>query len=103
MPSISWKIRQAIEAHIRRRLRSRIIAQQKRRRHLYRHLVKRGVSKLTSRRAVFSNRGRWKLSNNFAMTRAYPVRWFIGEMGQKVKSDQGLPHWFAIEQWIKLM
>jgi RNA-directed DNA polymerase len=32
-----------IEAHIRRRLRSRLVSQQKRKQHLYRNLVKRGV------------------------------------------------------------
>jgi len=50
-----------IEAHIRRRLRSRFVDQQKKRRHLFRKLIKRGVHRgLASK--VFSNNGRWVLS-----------------------------------------
>jgi len=51
-----------IEAHIRRRLRSRFVDQQKRRRHLYKKLVKRGVSRITASKTAFSNKGRWALS-----------------------------------------
>ena len=47
-----------IEAHTRRRLRSRIIGQQKRRRHLFRKLVKRNISRAMAARTVFSNKGR---------------------------------------------
>ena len=91
-----------IEAHIRRRLRSRLVDQQKSKRNLYRKLIKRGVSRRQAARAVFSNRGRWALSNTFAVTRAYPVGWFIGEMGQAIRSDKKLPHWFDVSQWIRL-
>jgi len=90
-----------IEAHIRRRLRSRIIGQQKRKRHLYRKLVKRGVSAKFAASTVFSNRGRWDLSNRFAITRAYPNRWFTNEMGQKIRSDDNHPHWFSLQEWIR--
>jgi len=91
-----------IEAHIRRRLRSRLVDQQKSRRNLYRKLIKRGVSRRQAARAVFSNRGRWALSHTFAVTRAYPVGWFIGELGQAIRSDKKLPHWFDVSQWIRL-
>ena len=37
-----------IEAHIRRRLRSKLVSQQKRKQHLYRNLVKRGSATKTS-------------------------------------------------------
>jgi group II intron reverse transcriptase/maturase len=87
-----------IEAHIRRRLRSRLVDQQKSKRNLHRKLIKRGVSRRQSANAVFSNRKRWALSNTFAVTKAYPVGWFIGEMGQVIRSDKQLPHWFEIDR-----
>jgi group II intron reverse transcriptase/maturase len=91
-----------IEAHIRRRLRSRLVDQQKSKRNLYRKLVKRGVSRRQSANAVFSNRKRWALSHTFAVEKAYPVGWFIGEMGQAIRSDRQLPHWFELHHWIRL-
>lgn len=90
-----------IEAHIRRRLRSRFVDQQKKRRHLFRKLIKRGVSRgLAS--TVFSNNGRWVLSNTFALTKAYPVRWFIDVAGQWIRSKERQRHWFPLHQWIKV-
>jgi RNA-directed DNA polymerase len=91
-----------IEAHIRRRLRSRLVDQQKSKRNLYRKLVKRGVSRRQAAKAVFSNRKRWALSHTFAVEKAYPVGWFIGEMGQVIRSDRRLPHWFELRHWIRL-
>ncbi len=91
-----------IEAHIRRRLRSRLVDQQKSRRNLYRKLVKRGVSRPQAAKTVFSNHKRWKLSNTFAVNKAYPVGWFIGEMGQAIRSDRQLAHWFELHHWIRL-
>ena len=91
-----------IEAHIRRRLRSRLVDQQKSKRNLYRKLVKRGVSRRQAANAVFSNRKRWALSHTFAVEKAYPVGWFIGEMGQVIRSDRQLPHWFELHHWIRL-
>jgi len=89
-----------IEAHIRRRLRSRFVDQQKKRRHLFRKLIKRGVPRgLASK--VFSNNGRWVLSNTMALTRAYPVRWFIDVAGQWIRSEERQWHWFPLHQWIK--
>lgn len=91
-----------IEAHIRRRLRSRLVDQQKGKRNLYRKLVKRGVSRRQAAKAVFSNKKRWALSYTFALSKAYPVGWFIGEMGQAIRSDKQLPHWFELDRWIRL-
>ena len=45
-----------IEAHIRRRLRSRLVSQQKRKQHLYRKLMKRGVPSRQAATAAFSNK-----------------------------------------------
>jgi group II intron reverse transcriptase/maturase len=91
-----------IEAHIRRRLRSRLVDQQKSRRNLFRKLIKRGVPRRQAARAVFSNKARWALSNTFAVTRAYPVGWFVGDMGQAIRSNKQLPHWFDVDRWIRL-
>lgn len=91
-----------IEAHVRRRLRSRIIGQQKRRRHLFRKLVKRNVSKAYAARTVFSNKGRWALSHTFAMGRAYPNHYFIKHLGLRIRTNEPHPHWFGLETWIKV-
>ncbi|OQK18074.1 group II intron reverse transcriptase/maturase [Methyloprofundus sedimenti] len=91
-----------IEAHIRRRLRSRIVDQQKRKQHLYRKLAKRGVPRKQASKAVFSNNKRWQLSNARAVTRAYPNSWFINLKGQEIRSDRKLEHWFEVSQWIRL-
>jgi hypothetical protein len=91
-----------IEAHIRRRLRSRLVDQQKSKRNLYRKLVRRGVSRRQAAKAVFSNKKRWVLSHTVAVEKAYPVGWFIGEMGQAIRSDRELSHWFELRQWIRL-
>jgi RNA-directed DNA polymerase len=90
-----------IEAHIRRRLRARIVDQQKRRRHLYNKLVKRGVPKSLAK-AVFLNLGRWALSRTGAMHKAYPNRWFTDVMGQQIRSNAKLKHWFGIRKWIRV-
>lgn len=92
---------QAIEAHVRRRLRSRFVDQQKKRRHLFRNLIKRGVSRGLAR-TVFSNNGRWVLSNTFAVTRGYPVRWFTDVAGQWIRSTDRQKGWFPLDQWIKV-
>ena len=91
-----------IEAHVRRRLRSRIVDQQKKRRHLFDKLVKRGVRRRTAGRTVYSNKNRWALSHTRALEQAYPNKWFIETLGQKIKSTNQLPHWYDVKIWIKL-
>lgn len=91
-----------IEAHIRRRLRSRIVDQQKRRRHLFKKLVKKGVSRHHSAQTVYSNNGRWSLSRTFALHKAYPTRWFTDVVGQRLRSTAMLKHWFDVGKWIRL-
>jgi group II intron reverse transcriptase/maturase len=91
-----------IEAHIRRRIRSRRVSQQKRKQHLYRKLVKRGVPRKQASKTVFSNNKRWVLSNARAVTRAYPNSWFINLKGQEIRSDRKLAHWVDVSQWIRL-
>jgi len=91
-----------IEAHIRRRLRSRLVYQQKRKKPLYHSLVKRGVPRKQAANAVFSNNSRWALSAVRAVTRAYPNSWFINLKGQEIRSDRKLVHWVDVSQWIRL-
>ncbi len=91
-----------IEAHIRRRLRARFVDQQKRRRHLFKKLVKRGVTRGQSAKTAFSNKGRWALSHTFVLAKAYPVNWFIEEAGQKIRSNDKLRGWHPLRQWVRL-
>ena len=102
--SLTWYPSQLrkIEAHIRRRLRSRLVYQQKRKKPLYHSLVKRGVPRKQAANAVFSNNRRWALSAIRAVTRAYPNSWFINLKGQEIRSDRDLAHWFDVSQWISL-
>lgn len=90
-----------IEAHIRRRLRARIVSQQKRKRHLLKRLVQMGVNKKKADRTVYSNRGVWALSHTRALEEAFSVEWFIRE-GQRILSHKRLPHWLDIKDWVKL-
>ncbi|MCP4343533.1 MAG: group II intron reverse transcriptase/maturase [Desulfobulbaceae bacterium] len=90
-----------IEAHIRRRLRSRFIGQHKRRRFLVKKLVSMGVRKKLAARTVHSNKGRWALSHTAALERAYTNSWFQTQ-GFKVFSDKQLDHWFGEKKWIRL-
>lgn len=91
-----------IEAHIRRRLRSRLVGQQKRKRHLFKKLVKRGIQRGYAAKTVFSNKSRWVLSHTIALERAYPNRWFINGLGLRIRSDEKHPHWLPLGQWIRL-
>lgn len=90
-----------LEAHIRRRLRSRLIDQQKRRRYLFNKLVKRGTSK-KSATLVYSNKGRWALSAIPAVHQAYTNYWFIETMGLKIRSNENHPHWLSLDQFVKV-
>lgn len=92
-----------IEAHVRRRLRSRLVDQQKSRKNLYNKLRKRGVSHKSAAKWVFTNDKRWVLSNRRCLTKAYPVLLFTVELGQYIRSTQRLPHWFDLKKWIRLV
>jgi RNA-directed DNA polymerase len=91
-----------IEAHIRRRLRARLVDQQKSRRNLFRQLVRRGVPRPQAAAAAYSHRGRWATSNTRGVNKAYPNDWFIAVVGQAIRSEQKLPHWFGVDRWIRL-
>lgn len=91
-----------IEAHTRRRLRARFVDQQKRRRHLFKKLKKRGVSRKTAAQTAFSNKGRWALSWTSTLHRAYPNRWFINGLGQEIRSTDKMKHWFKLSRWVNV-
>ncbi len=90
-----------IEAHVRRRLRSRFVDQHKQRRYLFKKLLKRGVP-YGFARTVFSNNGRWVTSNTFALTKGYTVEWFIDEAGQWIRSNYRMRDWFSLRHWIRV-
>lgn len=89
-----------IEAHFRRRMRSRIVDQQKSRRNLFNRLVERGVPGRMAAKNAFSNKGRWALSASFPLHKAFGNDWFESK-GMYIASDKGLKHWRERE-WIKL-
>jgi RNA-directed DNA polymerase len=91
-----------IEAHIRRRLRARIIDQQKRRRHLYNKLIKQGIPNGLARNTVYSNKRRWALSHTNAIEWAFPNEWFETKWGLITVSKDKLSHWFSVKRWIRL-
>lgn len=64
------------DAHIRRRLRAVIVRQKKRPRHLYRHLLARGIPGGTAAKTAFQRRGIWHRSASYGMHKAYPNAWF---------------------------
>lgn len=92
----------AIEAHIRRRLRSRIVDQQKSRRNLFNKLKQRGVHYKMAAKAAFSQKKRWALSHTVAVERAFPNRWFTQEMGLLIRSNETHPHWQGRQKWVSL-
>lgn len=65
-----------IEAHIRRRLRARLIAAQKRRRNLALRLVRQGVSRRLASATAYSAKSTWALSISTAAHRAWSNAWF---------------------------
>jgi len=68
------------DAHLRRRLRAIKIRQRKRPRHVFRHLLRRGVSVGMARKAVYEIRGHWKRSASFGVHTAYPNAWFASRL-----------------------
>jgi len=88
-----------IEAHVRRRLRSRLVDQQKRRRNLFRKLRSLGVPKKSAKETAYSNRRRWALSHTWAVEKAYPNRWFIEEKGLQIRSNEQKYNWFNLQIW----
>lgn len=91
-----------IEGHIRRRLRARIISQQKKKRNLVAKLIKRGVARKQAENTVYRNRKTWALSHTKAIEKAFPNSWFTDILHQAILSDNKLDHWFGQDVWVKL-
>lgn len=68
------------DAHIRRRIRALIVRQKKRPRHLYRHLLARGVPEGPAAKAAFQRRGVWHRSISYGIHKAYPNAWFADRL-----------------------
>lgn len=68
------------DAHIRRRIRALIVRQKKRPRHLYRHLLSRGVPSGMAAKTAFQRRGIWHRSASFGIHKAHPNAWFADRL-----------------------
>ena len=90
-----------VESHIRRRLRARIVCQQKKPRYLRAKLMAMGISRKLACTTAYSNVGPWALSHKHGIERAFPNRWFKAQ-GLQTSSDKELPHWRNTNVWIKL-
>jgi RNA-directed DNA polymerase len=90
-----------LEAHIRRRLRARLVRNMKRRRTIAEKLRKHGISSRLAQRTAYSHQNWWALSHAPAIERLYSNRWFM-ERGLFVKSTENLPHWFGPRRLIKI-
>lgn len=64
------------DAHIRRRMRAIILRQKKRPRHIFRHLIRRGVPRKMAAGTAYGRVGIWNRSNRPGIQRAYPNAWF---------------------------
>jgi group II intron reverse transcriptase/maturase len=73
---VSERRYQRLDAHIRRRLRAILAGRFRRPRHLYRHLLRLGVSVKAARHACFTCRSPWPRSISFGMQNAYRNVWF---------------------------
>lgn len=83
-----------IEAHIRRRLRMRIVSQQRGSRNLKNTLLSRGLSIKGAAKTAYSGKGKWRMSICKGLNLAFSNRWFINEVGLKIRSDENRSHWF---------
>jgi group II intron reverse transcriptase/maturase len=70
----------SFDAHIRRRIRAVIVRQKKRPRHLYRHLLSRGISGRLAAKTAFHRGGVWRRSISSGMHKAYPNAWFADRL-----------------------
>lgn len=92
-----------IEAHFRRRIRARIIDQQKKRKHLFKRLLEKSVPRGLAAKTVYSNRKRWALSHTRAVEMAYSNEWFV-RMGLETMLDESMPWWYPpnVKVFVKL-
>jgi len=91
-----------IEAHIRRRFRARFVKQCKRRRSLFKRLMRMGTSRKMALKCAFGPNKTWSKSHERAVEQALPNRLFIDRYGQKIFSNLQLEDWEPIDRWVKL-
>lgn len=93
-----------IEAHIRRRLRAKIIKQKtkNRRKYLAKYLYKQGIKAKHVIKAVYKTGKIWAMSKMHALNQAFPPEWFK-EKGLITPSENNLPHWNDLKKWIVLL
>lgn len=65
-----------VDAHVRRRMRAIILRQKKRPRHLYRFLIRHGLSRKAAAATAFSRRGYWARSKAPGLERVFGNAWF---------------------------
>jgi len=92
-----------IEAHIRRRLRSRLIGRFRTKRHLARDLMRRGATPRLATAAISRHDKRWAMSRSLAVSLAYSNVWFTSRLGLFIRSHAALPHWFALRCLVRLL
>ena len=92
-----------LEAHARRRYRARFVKQQKKPRHLYRKLVKLGVTRKQAAGAAYGNKGPWKTSHTRGVEQAYSNKWFKEKAKLLTLSERRLDHWMPVATWVKLV
>ena len=90
-----------IEAHIRRRLRAKIIKQKKRKRFILRYLEKKNIRRDSAFRDVYQRGETWAMSNTWSFYTLFDKKWFK-EQGLLIFSELQLPHWESPRIWPKL-
>ncbi len=90
-----------IEAHYRRRIRSRLVSQHRNRRILFNKLLSYNVPRKTAAKAAFSQGARWALSHTRGVEMAFSNKWFE-QRGLHTMSEQKLEGWFDRKKWIRL-
>jgi group II intron reverse transcriptase/maturase len=90
-----------IEAHYRRRLRSRLVSQHKNRSSLFKKLRSHKVPRKAAAKAAYSQGSRWALSHTRGVEMAYSNQWFE-QRGLYTISERKLEGWFDRRKWIRL-
>jgi hypothetical protein len=90
-----------IEAHYRRRIRSRLVSQHRNRRILFNKLLSYKVPRKTAAKAAFFQGARWALSHTRGVEMAFSNQWFE-QRGLYTMSEQKLEGWFDRKKWIRL-
>ena len=92
-----------IEAHIRRRLRAKLVKQKQKnkRRYLAKFLYRQGIKARHVIKAVYKTGKIWAISKTYAIEQAFTPSWFK-EKGLITPSENKLSHWKDLKKWIVL-